>query len=154
MKQVVAVMCPRYFNFDFVANGLMDVKFVYEKRVPSVEFIADDRKQCVRAKIMVAQLYDVYHSATHVCLRLQCGGMQDLYHRLKTREPVGHGDRSLSCRKVVSIISQCVSAVAHLHVGPQFAHRGIMPANVILLETADDATILLSDFGVARIGTR
>ena len=102
----------------------------------------------------ITKLYDAHHSATHVCLRLQCGGMQDLYHRLKTRESVGHGDRSLSCRKVVSIISQCVSAVAHLHVGPQFAHRGIMLANAILSETADDATILLSDFGVARIGTR
>ena len=104
----------------------------------------------------ITKLYDAHHSATHVCLRMQCGGMQDLYHRLMTRESVGHGDRSLSCRKVVFvfIISQCVSAVAHLHVGPQIAHRDIKPANVILSETADDATILLSDFGVARICTR
>ena len=93
--------------------------------MPSVELSADGCTQCVRAKIMVAQLYDVYHSATHVCLRLQCGGTQDLYHRLMTRESVGHGDRSLSCRKVVSIISQCVSAVAHLHVGPR-SHIGTL----------------------------
>ncbi len=42
MKQVVAEKCPSYFNFDFVANGLLDVKFANEKRVPSVELIADD----------------------------------------------------------------------------------------------------------------
>ncbi len=36
MKQVVAEKCPSYVNFDFVANGLIDVKFANEKRVPSV----------------------------------------------------------------------------------------------------------------------
>ncbi len=55
MKQVVAEKCPSNFNFDFVTNGLVDVKFAYKKRVPSVDLIADDFKQCVRAKIMVAQ---------------------------------------------------------------------------------------------------
>ena len=56
MKQVVAEKCPSNFNFnfDFVANGLIDVKFS-EQRVPSVVLIADDLMQCVRAMFMVAQ---------------------------------------------------------------------------------------------------
>ncbi len=56
MKQVVAEKCPSYVDFDFVANGLIDFRFVYEKRVPSVELSADGCAQCVRAKIMGACL--------------------------------------------------------------------------------------------------
>ena len=55
MRQVVAAKCPSNFSFDFVANGPVDVKFAIENRVLSVELIADDFKQCVRAKIMAAQ---------------------------------------------------------------------------------------------------
>ncbi len=47
MKQVVAEKCPSNFNFDFVANDLIDVKFS-EQLVPSVVLIADDFKQLVR----------------------------------------------------------------------------------------------------------
>ncbi len=32
MKQVVAEKCPSNFNFDFVANGLVDVKFANDSR--------------------------------------------------------------------------------------------------------------------------
>ncbi len=41
MKQVVAEKCPSnfYFNFDFVANGLLDVK-LFATRVPSEVLIA------------------------------------------------------------------------------------------------------------------
>ncbi len=45
MKQVVAEKCPSNFNFDFVANGLVDGKFANEQRMPSVELIADDFRQ-------------------------------------------------------------------------------------------------------------
>ncbi len=41
MRQVVADKCPSNFNFDFVANGLIDVKF-FAKRAPSVVLIADE----------------------------------------------------------------------------------------------------------------
>ncbi len=55
MKQVVVVKCPSNICLVFVANGPVDVKFAIEIRVLSVELIADDFKQCVRAKIMAAQ---------------------------------------------------------------------------------------------------
>ena len=54
--------------------------------------------------------------------------------------PAGKSSSSPSCRNVSLLWCTCM-------FDPK-------PANVILTETADDATILLSDFGVARICAR
>jgi hypothetical protein len=98
----------------------------------------------------IPKLYELYHSQTHIFLRMEYGGPENLQRRLCCRDFADGTPRELSQKKVASIISQCLAALAFLHTGPKVVHRDIKPANVIISETEAGARIFLSDFGLAR----
>ena len=95
----------------------------------------------------IIKLHEVYHSETHVMLRMQDGGSQNLYTYL----------RRLECKrlplnplKAESIIIQCAAALFHMHMVPGIAHRDIKPENICTHETAQGIEIKLCDFGLSR----
>jgi len=97
----------------------------------------------------VTKLYDVYHSKTHLFFRMECGGPENLSHRLKSRDGKGDDFRPMSAQKATSVMKQCAAVLEHLHLGPCIAHRDIKPGNIIFSESANNVMIKLSDFGLA-----
>lgn len=96
----------------------------------------------------IIKLYQVYHSGSAVLLRMQDGGNQNLWKALRGLDrkqfPLGKA-------RSETIISQLLSAVCHLHLGPRIAHLDIKPENVVARETRrKGVTIQLCDFDLAR----
>lgn len=102
----------------------------------------------------ITKLYDVYHSKTHLFFRMECGGLENLSQRLRSRDAAGDDFRPLSACKVISVMRQCAAVLSHLHLGPHVAHRDIKPGNIIFSETADHVMIKLSDFGLALVASQ
>jgi hypothetical protein len=107
----------------------------------------------------ITKLYEVYHSETHVFLRMEYGGAEDLSHRLLGRDGGNNNHeiehrRPMSLSKAVSIIMQCTSTLEFLHSVPKVAHRDIKPSNLLLSEIADGAVIKFADFGLAVIANQ
>lgn len=95
----------------------------------------------------VVKLYDVYHSADSILIRMQDGGALDLFKRLSARDKDQR--RVLGVGKAAAAVQQCLSAICHLHIGPRVVHRDIKPENMIVSETENDITIRLTDFDLA-----
>jgi serine/threonine protein kinase len=96
----------------------------------------------------IVKLLDVYHSATHLALRMEDGGLHDLFGYLKKRETKQF---PLGTKKVTSIIMQAKDALCHMHLGPRIVHRDIKAENILAHETQDGIRIKLCDFDLARI---
>lgn len=99
----------------------------------------------------IVQIYEVYHSWTHVFIRMQYGGSQNLHSWLRSRDGSKTEMLPLCPEKVMSIISQCIAALRHMHVEAMIAHRDIKPANIVILESPDDIKVKLTDFGLAKV---
>jgi serine/threonine protein kinase len=99
----------------------------------------------------IPKLYALYHSCSHIFLRMEYGGPENLQQRLASRDELKGPPRKLSLKKAASVILQCIDALAYLHTGPMVVHRDIKPANIIVSETQDDVHIFLTDFGLAKI---
>jgi hypothetical protein len=96
----------------------------------------------------IAQFYDVYHTETHILFRMEDAGPLDLYKRLVLRE---ENEMPLSFPKVLSLISQCIDGLCHLHSGPKIVHRDIKPENLIVSETASGITVKFADFDTTQV---
>lgn len=96
----------------------------------------------------VQRLFQVYHSPTHIILRMEYGGAGSLYDRLERRRRLGKA-RPLSFNKTSQIINQVIRVVCHLHQGPKVCHRDIKTENFDLHETPDNATLKLCNFQLA-----
>jgi len=98
----------------------------------------------------VIKLFRIYHSASHLFLVMEFGGPMNLFKRLRMRDSTTE-PRELSFEKVCSIIYQVVTAVAHLHLGPEICHRDIKPENFTVLENPNepDLQLKLVDFDLA-----
>lgn len=92
----------------------------------------------------VVRLFEVYHSPSYICFRMEYGGPENLYLRLQHRQSSGEKRRLLSLAKTVSLIEQAVVVVAHLHQGPRICHRDIKPENFLVSETDEAITLKLS----------
>jgi len=99
----------------------------------------------------ITKLYDVYHSKTHLFFRMECGGLENLSQRLRSRDATGEEFRPMSACKAISVMKQCAGVLSHLHLGPRIAHRDIKPGNIIFSETDDHVMVKLSDFGLAVV---
>jgi len=99
----------------------------------------------------ITQLLAVYHSKSHVFLRMESGGPEDLGRRLIGRDSKSSIPRLLSAQKAKAIMLQCTAAVVHLHGTPKIAHRDIKPDNIILAEEPDGVVVKLTDFGLAKV---
>lgn len=69
-----------------------------------------------------------------------------MYKRLVLRDT----NTTLSVNKATAILSQCMSALCHLHLGPKVVHRDMKPENIIISENPDSICIKLADFDTAR----
>lgn len=96
----------------------------------------------------IVQLHEVYHSETHVLLRMQDGGSRNLFSYLHMHEAKRF---PLGLSKARSIITQSLDVLCHLHLRPGIAHRDIKPENILVRETAEGLIIQLCDFDLARI---
>lgn len=124
----------------------------------------------------IVQLYEVYHTWTHIFLRMQFGGPENLHQRLRMADPSKkENNRPLSVHKATTILAQCSSAVHHMHTKALVAHRDIKTDNIIVLETPEDdvcenglprfcqddlhyesecganISVMFSDFGLAKV---
>jgi serine/threonine protein kinase len=99
----------------------------------------------------IVQLYQTYHSATHILFRMEFGGQENLYRRLCFRQKSGPLSRPLSYEKVKAIISQAVEVIMHLHVGPHVCHRDIKPENLLVDDTGGQIFLKIADFDLAVV---
>jgi len=98
------------------------------------------------------RLYHTYHSSTHLFFRMEFGGPENLYRRLNHRQKEGDAQRPLSLAKVGSLLSQAISVVTHLHLGPHVCHRDLKPENFIVQDDPSSPLVLkLADFDVALV---
>jgi hypothetical protein len=94
----------------------------------------------------LVKINEIYHTSTHICLRMEDAGPEDLHGRLVRR------DRQacpLPVSQVISIIKQAIAALYHMHIKLGLAHRDIKPENFIVSEDGGDVTIKLTDFETA-----
>jgi len=96
----------------------------------------------------IIKLYNVYHSDTHVMMRMEDGGSRNLHKVLRCYEAK---KLPLVMHRAKSIISKLLSAVAHMHLGPKIVHCDLKPENIIARVSGDgDMTIKLCDFDLSR----
>jgi len=102
----------------------------------------------------IVQLYQTYHSTTHLFFRMEFGGHENLYRRLNHRQKEGDARRPLPMPRVVSLIVQAITALAHIHLGPHVCHRDLKPENFIVSDLPNNPLVMkLADFDLAAIHT-
>lgn len=99
----------------------------------------------------VIRLHQVYHSPSHLFLRMEYGGPEDLYRRLMYRQVDGERCRPMSSATTLSVIRQAVCAVHHLHTVAHVCHRDVKPENYVVMETGSNLTLKLTDFDLAIV---
>jgi hypothetical protein len=100
----------------------------------------------------VTQLYEIYHSGTHVFLRMEYGGPENLDQRLKSRDSEDNDCRPLSLKKIITIANECMATMKHLHTLAKVVHRDVKGGNIIVSEAMqEDVSIKFVDFGLAKI---
>lgn len=106
--------------------------------------------QCAHPNIL--QFFQAYHSPTHLFFRMEWGGPENLYRRLSHRQKPGDACRPLPFERVVSLITQAISVVAHLHLEPHVCHRDIKPENFIVQDVPGTPFVMkLTDFDLAFV---
>lgn len=99
----------------------------------------------------VTKVYHVYHSVSHLFLRMEFGGSQNLCQRLNDRRE-GDAERPLPLRRALALLQQAVSALTHLHLRPHVCHRDVKPENFTVQDQAGSPLKLkLIDFTLAFI---
>eukprot|EP00406_Dinophysis_acuminata_P007073 CAMPEP_0179231714 /NCGR_PEP_ID=MMETSP0797-20121207/11484_1 /TAXON_ID=47934 /ORGANISM="Dinophysis acuminata, Strain DAEP01" /LENGTH=470 /DNA_ID=CAMNT_0020938807 /DNA_START=184 /DNA_END=1596 /DNA_ORIENTATION=- len=93
-------------------------------------------------------LNEIYHTKTHILLRMDCGGPENLSSWLGSRHR--DGAKPLELREVASLIRQIVTVVAHMHQGPHICHRDIKPDNMTI-DYTPRITLKLVDYDFARV---
>lgn len=93
------------------------------------------------------KLLNVYHTGCDVLLRMSYGGSMDLYKWLKLRE----GKCKLVPSKVMTIMSQCLEVLYHLHTVAKVVHADIKPENLIVSENPNAIKVMLVDFDLACV---
>lgn len=97
----------------------------------------------------IIKLHEVYNTETHILLRMEDGGTQNLYQYLRRLECKR---MPLSPLKAERIVLQSISAICHMHVGPGIAHRDIKPENIVAREKGQGVIeIKICDFDLSRI---
>lgn len=100
----------------------------------------------------LVQLYQTYHTPTHLLFRMEFGGPENLYRRLNHRQKEGDAKRPLPLPKCTSLIAQAITVLAHIHMGPHVCHRDLKPENFIVLDIPNSPLVLkLADFDLALI---
>lgn len=94
----------------------------------------------------IQRLFQVYHSQTHIIMRMEYAGAGSLHGRLCRLQR-----RPLSSSKTSQILQQIFRAVAHLHLGPRVCHRDIKPESFDLHETAETVLLKLTGFQLAFV---
>eukprot|EP00408_Alexandrium_pacificum_P021394 CAMPEP_0171196720 /NCGR_PEP_ID=MMETSP0790-20130122/22047_1 /TAXON_ID=2925 /ORGANISM="Alexandrium catenella, Strain OF101" /LENGTH=495 /DNA_ID=CAMNT_0011661951 /DNA_START=33 /DNA_END=1516 /DNA_ORIENTATION=- len=136
------------------------VKLVDKSRIKEIHDLANLKRTIEVMRLLssldwrhpnVVRLFEVYHSPSFLCFRMEYGGPENLYIRLQHRQRVGDKRRPLSLAKTASLIAQAVTVVAHLHRGPRVCHRDIKPENFLVYETDEGLKLKLAVFGNAVI---
>eukprot|EP00930_Biecheleria_cincta_P072780 TRINITY_DN60122_c0_g1_i1.p1 TRINITY_DN60122_c0_g1~~TRINITY_DN60122_c0_g1_i1.p1 ORF type:complete len:500 (-),score=91.45 TRINITY_DN60122_c0_g1_i1:31-1530(-) len=94
----------------------------------------------------IAAMQSIWHTSTHIFIRLELGSDETLYQRLGARDR-GETDGALSAELLASIARQLADAVGHLHSAPRICHRDIKPENITL--ASETAEVQLTDFDLA-----
>jgi len=115
-----------------------------KRMIDVMQLLSSDRWQHPN----LIKLYQVIHTRSHICLRMESGGDFNLHKRLQMRETV-EGRLSYQC--VVELLQQLAAVVAHLHLGPSVCHRDIKPENCIIHEHENRIQMKLADFDLAMI---
>ncbi|CAK0862913.1 unnamed protein product [Prorocentrum cordatum] len=98
----------------------------------------------------IIRLHRTYHTPTHILFRMEYGGPENLYKRLRDRQAQQAEDaRPLSLDKVATIITQAVDVVWHLHAVVHVCHRDIRPKKIMVNQTPESITIKFTDFDLA-----
>jgi serine/threonine protein kinase len=101
--------------------------------------------------VNVVQLFEVYHSPTHILFRMEHAGSSDLHRRLVHRDK---HQLVMSPSKTADVVRHCLRALCHLHIECQVAHRDIKPENIIVSETDREFVCKISDFDCAMVCPR
>lgn len=98
----------------------------------------------------IARSFQIYHSPACLYMRMEHGGTESLYQRLKGR---GSGRKTLSAIQLRALIAQLADVINHLHSGPRVCHRDIKPENVALTgaDDGDHLRIKLVNFDTAAV---
>lgn len=99
----------------------------------------------------VVELYQIYHTHSHIFFRMEFGGSCDLYQRLKDRDRESPECRPLSTLQTCSLVCQATAAVEHLHVRAQVCHRDIKPENFVVLESGQELLLKITDFDLSIV---
>jgi len=100
----------------------------------------------------IVRLYQTYRTPASILLRMEYGGPENLYRRLRDRQARQTSkQRPLPLDRAAMIVTQAVEAVWHLHAAVRVCHRNIKPEKVIVNETPETVTIKLADFDLAEV---
>lgn len=101
----------------------------------------------------LVQLFQTYHSTTHLYFRMEWVSSENLFRRLCFRDVESEERRrTLSLGKCVSLLKQVTAAVAHMHTGPSVCHRDIKPENFLVQDSPEsDIIVKLTDFDLSCI---
>lgn len=99
----------------------------------------------------VVQLYDIYHTPSHILFRMEFAGSSSLYQRLAERERSGDRCRPLTAQSTRALVEQAVAAIGHLHTGPGVSHRDIKPENFVVNESGPGIKLQITDFDLSII---
>ncbi|CAE7269291.1 CIPK24 [Symbiodinium sp. CCMP2456] len=119
-------------------NGIMSLK----RMVDVLWMVSCDKWQHPN----IQRLFQIYHSPTHIIMRMEYSGAGSLHDRLVRRSR-----RPLSFLKTSQILQQIFKAVTHLHLAAKVCHRDLKPENFDLHETPDMVTVKLTGFQIAFV---
>jgi len=137
------------------------IKAVEKTAVRTLEHLRAIDRSCRVMEILrtrwyhpqIARLLQVYNSPTHLYLRMEQAGDEDLYERLRARDL---GQRPLSSQNISAIVTQLACVIDHLHSGPRICHRDLKPENVMVSNEHAQGGIIakLIDFDFAAVQPR
>ncbi|CAE7345921.1 CIPK24 [Symbiodinium natans] len=119
-------------------NGIMSLK----RMVDVLWMVSCDKWQHPN----IQRLLQIYHSPTHIIMRMEYSGAGSLHDRLVRRSR-----RPLSFPKTSQILQQIFRAVTHLHLAAKVCHRDLKPENFDLHETPDMVSVKLTGFQLAFV---
>lgn len=90
----------------------------------------------------IVTLHDIYENQTHWFLVLKKITGGELLHRITQLKRFSERDAS-------EFAAQMLAGIKHLH-DKNIAHRDLKPENLLLSDKTDDATLLLTDFGLSK----
>jgi len=99
----------------------------------------------------ITKLYQVYHTPSHICLRMEFGGGLNLYERLQRRDRPDGRHSPITYKFIVLLVRQLSVVMAHLHTGPSVCHRDVKPENCIIHEDNHSIHLKLTDFDMAMV---